>query len=1040
MKKIIQYIILIATCLTQVVYAQNKTVTGTIGDKAGPIPGVSVYEKGMTANGATTNEDGKFTLKLRGTSNVLIVKMVGYLTKEVNVANGSSFNIKIEDDTKGLEDVIVTGFSEKKNQMTNTSAVSSLSGDVIRQSPTASVQNALAGRLPGFFSQQRSGQPGADGAAFQIRGVSTYQGSNTPLIIIDDIEVTADQINMIDQNEIETLTILKDASTTAVYGVRGANGVVIITTRRGKAGKPQLNFRQETGVTKSAVNFETNDAFTTLSLLKEWTVEQYLDPVSQYPKFFAGNNLEHYRLQDDPYKYPYVNWWDEITKDYSMQNRTNFDISGGSEKAKYFVSLGYLNQGGMYKDFTDGEGYNGNYQYDRYNFRSNVDLTPTPTLKIRFDLSGRFGVTNSPNDAPANNGGRTLQYLWNGQLSAFGYPAYNADGSYGGSTSGSTKINPIANLRWSGYNRDYSNNIGFVSQVDQKLNFITEGLAANVLVSYASDYDFRRSLTRNSNEMPTYYWDDNTQSYLPVVNNLYRLGKLNRAGSYQGSNSLLNIQARLNYTRSFGNHNVSAFALLNQTTTATQTATVANDPYNVRGIVGSLSYNYKQRYVIDFKGSYNGSDKFQSSKKYQLFPAVSVAYNISEEPFFKNNLPFISNLKFRGSYGQVGNDGIGSSVYSYEKTYVPGSGKGYVFGETGNTAQAGIIEPTLSNTEVTWETQEDANIGMDLRMFKGKLSFTMDFYKKRRKDILTQRASVASAFGASLPFVNLGIVDNKGYELELNYRDNALKNQISYFVNAQISHSENKVVFRDEGAVRFPWLGNTGKPVGALFAYQDAGLYQSLADVYNSPRLTNANPLSNLNIGGVKLVDLNGDGVVDQYDMGYIGTNQPEYIAGLSFGFSYKGFDISTLFQGSFKYFISINRGIISYSRPENQSIPYNLGRWTPITSTDATFPVLSGSGSQNGAFSTYWLKKGDYVRWKNVEIGYRFPSSFSKKLHLNNLRVYANAYNLGLVYNALPVSIDPESATGTASTTNIGDVNEYPQQAIFNFGLTFGL
>lgn len=1042
MKRILIYIVVLSALFSQLAVAQTgKTITGLVSDNRGPIPGATVYEKEATANGAVTDQNGKFSLKFKGTTGIIVVKSIGYLTREITTSGKNTINILLQEDAKGLEEVVILGFGEKAKKITSTGAVSSISGKEIRQSPTSSIQNSLAGRLPGFFSQQRGGQPGKDGAEFNIRGISTYQGSTRPLIIVDDIEVTADQISMIDQNEIESLTILKDASTTAVYGVRGANGVVVIRTRRGEVGKPQLTFRQEVGLNSSTMNFDTNDGYTTLALLNEWTTQQYLDPAVQYPKYFSGNNLEHYRLKDDPYNFPFVDWWDELTLKNSLQSRTNFDISGGTQKTKYFVSLGYFNQGGMYKNFTQDEGYNGNYNFDRYNFRSNVDIDPTKDLHIRFDLSGRFGVTNSPNDSPGNGGAPTLQYLWNGQLSAFGYPAFNENGSYGGSTSSATKINPIANLRYSGYSRDYTNNLGFVTQVNQKLNFITDGLSTNALLSYASDYSFNRSLKRNSSEIPTYYWDPNTRSYLPVVNNLYRLGNLTRTGGYTGSNRVTNLQASIKYDKTFGQHDLNFFVLLNQTTKTEETATTATEPYNVRGITGSLSYNFKQRYLLDIKGAYNGSDKFQNSnKRYALFPAVSLGYNISEEPFFKKNIHFVDNLKFRGSYGIVGNDGIGSSVYTYEKTYSSGSGKGYIFGETSNTASSGIIEPTLSNTEITWETQTDANIGLDLKMFKGKLSFTADFYKKRREDILTQRSSVAASFGASLPFVNLGIVENKGYEFDLTFRDNAFSNKLSYFINAQISHSENKVVFRDEGVAKYPWLGLTGKPVGALFGYQDAGLYQSLYDVYNSPKLLTATPLNTLNLGGVKLVDLNGDNVIDQYDMGYLGTNQPEFIAGLSLGFSYKGFDFSTLFQSSFKYFININRGIISYSRPENQSVPYNLGRWTPITGNDATFPVLAGSGSQNSVYSTYWTKRGDYIRWKNVEVGYRLPDSFAKKLHVNNIRLYANGYNLGLIYTALPVFIDPESVSGTSSTTNIGDINEYPQQRIYNFGIQFGL
>lgn len=405
MKKNILYLFLILTTFALTTYGQTgQRITGTVADGQGPIPGVSIFEKDFTSNGATTDENGKFALTLKGTAKIIVFKSIGFLTKELKITDTAPINIILKEDATGLEEVVILGQGENVKKLTLTGSTSSITGKELRQSPTSSIQNSLAGRLPGFFSQQRSGQPGKDGANFQIRGVSTYQGTTAPLIIVDDIEVTADQISMLDQNEIESLTILKDASTTAVYGVRGANGVVVVKTRRGEAGKPQLTFRQETGLNSSTMNLETNSSYQTLALLQEWTTEQYLDPVTQYPKFFSGNNLDHYRLNDDPYNFPFVDWWKELTLKNSMQNRTSFDISGGTQKTKYFVSLGYFNQGGMYKDFTKDEGYNGNYNFDRYNFRSNVDLDPNKDLHIRFDLSGRFGVTNTPNDSPGNGG------------------------------------------------------------------------------------------------------------------------------------------------------------------------------------------------------------------------------------------------------------------------------------------------------------------------------------------------------------------------------------------------------------------------------------------------------------------------------------------------------------------------------------------------------------------------------------------------------------------------------------------------------------
>jgi len=1028
--------LLVITSFYQAMGQTNTIVTGTVSDKSGPIPGVSVIEKDMANNGVSTDDNGKFTLKLRGSSGILVIKMVGFLTKEVKVS-ATPLQIIIEEDTKGLEEIVVLGFGQKTKKITNTGAISAITGAEIRQSPSASLQNSLAGRLPGFFSQQRSGQPGKDGASFQIRGVSTYaSGGTSPLIIVDDIEFTLDQVNQLDPNEVESVTILKDASTTAVYGVRGANGVLIVRTRRGEAGKPTLTFRNETGLQMPTRRPEMNDGYNTLQLLRERLVGQFVDPTSSYPQYFSGNNLDHYRLNDDPYNYPNVNWWDEVMKDVSIQNRINFDVSGGSKIAKYFVSLGYLAQGGLFKDFSKDQGYETNYTYNRYNFRSNVDIDPTKDLHIRLDLSGRFGITNEPYDKAWNNGGTIFQYLWNGELSSFLYPVYWPNGLIATSTSTATKPNPVANLKYAGYTRSYGNNLNFVAQANQKLDFITKGLGANALVSFASDYGFTRTLRRSGSgtnlEILAYVYNANTKSYNPWKTDMYRMGTLVREGSSGGTNKLLNVQANLNYNRSFGNHNISALALVNQTTTAIN----ALEPSNIRGFTTKAGYNYKQKYLVDFSAGYNGSDKFQSSKRYQFFPAGSIGWNISEEPFFKNSVKFVDALKIRASYGLVGNDAIGTSTFAYGKTYSTGSGRAYEFGET-PTSNAGLIEPTLSNYDITWEVQQDGNVGVDLKMLKGKLNFVVDYFYKKRKNIVSAPGTLPGSFGASVPLYNLGIVKNTGYELDLTYRDR-INSDFSFFTNANISFAKNEVVYRDEPATLYPWLSSTGKPVGAQFGYTSDGFYQNLADLYTAPKLTTSIPLGNLQLGSIKFTDLNGDGIIDQNDFGYLGTNSPKYTTGLSFGFSYKGFDISTLFQGAFDYIIRFDRGILAYSRPDRQSVPYNLGRWTPITGENAVFPEISGSpnntpGTNNVNLSSYWFASGDYIRWKNFELGYRFPQQFVKKLHLNNLRLYANGYNMGLVYTALPVFIDPESAVSASA-------GEYPQQRIINFGIQIGL
>ena len=1019
----------------------EQVIRGTVKDNKGnPMSKVTVYEIDVTSNGTTSDDKGQFTLRLMGKRHILVFSHSGFLQQEVS-ASTNGMAIVLQDDIKGMDEVVILGFGQKVKKLTNTGSVSSITGDQIRQSPSASLQNSLAGRLPGLFSLQRSGQPGRDGANLLIRGVSTYAGTTSPLIIVDDIEFSLTQLNQIDPNEVESLSILKDASTTAVYGVRGANGVIVVKTRRGKSGKAQITVRNETGLYFPTQRPKVNDGYTTLKLWREFLSGgsgngNFIDPATSSialvngKNVFAGNNLERFRLNDDPDNYPNVNWWDVLMQKYSMQNRVNFDISGGTEKVKYFVSLGYISQDGIFKNFSKDEGYNTNYFYNRYNFRSNLDLDPTKSLHIRMDLSGRFGVVNEPNDASWNNGGRTFQYLWNGELSGFNHPVNYSNGLLAGPVNYLTlKPNPVANFRYAGYNRAYDNDMNFVTQAVQKLDVITKGLSANVLVSYASNYGFSRSLTRNRDEILVYTKNAAGQ-YVPTVNNLFRMGKLTRGGGASGTNRLLNIQTSLNYGRSFGKHSVSATALLNQTNRIDDSygSTTDGEPEKNRGIVGVVGYDYKQKYLLNVNGSYNGTDKFLGSKKYGFFPAVSAGWVLSEESFFKNTIPFVNFFKIRGSYGVVGNDNIGTSIFSVDKVYGAGSGRTYYFGDN-SVATQGMVEPSLSNYEITWEKQKEWGVGVELKFLNGRLSLIGDYFKKFRYDIFSVPGNVPGVFGATQPSRNLGKVRNKGYEVELNYKGNV--NKLTYWVNAQVSYAANVVEYRDEASNINPLVAATGRPVGAQFAFTSLGFYKDIADVFNSPRLASANPLTNLFPGAIKLADLDKNGIIDQYDRGYLGINTPPYTAGFSFGISFKGFDFSTLFQGGFGNIINIQNGLIAYQRADRQSINYNLGRWTPGNTTNAVFPALAGGVTKDQA-SSYWYSKGDYVRWKNVELGYRFPKSIVKRLHLNNGRIYVNGYNMGLLYTALPVFIDPEAPSGVGVL--------YPQQRIINIGLQIGL
>ena len=1024
-------------CISFSVMAQKRVVSGVIKNGVKPVTEIMVREKDVNANHTLSDDSGRFIITLKGSSNTLIISGTGYKTQEI--AASDSMQVQMTSNVQGLEDVVVVGYGQKQKKITNTGAVSTISGDIIRQSPTASLQNALAGRLPGLFSEQRGGQPGSDAAAIQIRGVSSLNGNTAPLLIVDDIEYTFEQLQQVDPNEVESISILKDASTTAVYGVRGANGVIIITTRRGRAGKPELNIRNEYGLQTPTRLPQVNGPYTTLLLLKESLLEQGKNPAVAYPKFFAGNNLEtYYKTPNvDPYGHPFDNWWDILMKQFSPQNRINFDVSGGSKKIRYAVTLGYITQGGIYKDFSKGQGYNSNFFMDRYNFRSNVDINPTSTLKLRVDISGRLQIANNPAETGVVNGSTTFQRLWDGTINQFDYPVYNKNGTLGGMSAMGQQLygsNPIAVETYSGYNRKYDDNFNIVGQGTQQLDFITKGLSANVTFSYQSDNQYTKNLTRT--QIPLFYYDSASVTYIPAFNNLYRMPPLSRSSSTTGTSQLINLQANLNWGRSFGKNNISTLVLFNQNSNLynyTKTGYTTYIPTHIRTFVGSITYDYDRKYMLDIKAGYNGSDRFGNGKQYGLFPAVSVGWNLAAENFFKNNIDFISLFKIRASYGLTGSDYIANGFqYLYIQQY--GAGKGYNFGATSNPV-SGIAEGTLGNPNVTWEKDRKTDIGLDIQALKNHLTITADYFHEYRYDQLITRGTIPGTFGVGLPAMNLGRVTNGGYEAEIKYNGNITKD-LSVWVSGNISYAQNKIVFMDEPTQRYPWLAKTGRPIGAQMGYTWTGKYfQNIADIYNSPLEASGVPMVNVFPGGLKLKDLNGDGILDVNDQGYMGTNQPTYNAGLSFGLSYKNFDVSVLFQGAFGFIISMQRGMVAYSRGYNMSVPFNLGRWTPDNANNATYPSLAGSITDQEN-STFWWRKGDYIRFKNYELGYSLSKKALQRLKLKSVRIYTTGYNIGLIYNALPVRIDPESI-GYVGVTGVG---EYPQQRIFNFGVQVGL
>jgi TonB-linked SusC/RagA family outer membrane protein len=1026
MKKLIQIILLTCCLLPSITFAQT-VVRGTVKDNTGGLPGVSVIEKDARGNGTSTDINGAFTITLKGTSNVLQFTTIGFIMQEVNVAGKTTVNVVLKEDTKGLEEIVVVGMGTKP-KITNTGAISTVNVADLRTTPTPNIQNTLAGRAPGFISQQRSGQPGKSGAEFFIRGANSLNAeSQRPLIIVDDVEYTYDQVAQLDANEMETVTILKDASTTAVYGIKGANGVLVITTRRGRIGKPMVSFNTESGLQSAVHKPNFLDAYTVAQLRNEAFRNDGL------AEEFTAADLEHWRTGDDMYGHPNVDWYNEVFKNYAYQVRNNVDITGGSEKVKYFVSVGQVYQGGLLRDFSTGsyEAPENNYAYSRYTFRSNLDLQATKTLSLRLDVTGRIGNITEPHIATA-----PLSTVYSFQrLPPYAQPLLNPDGSYpwafrSRNTFWETSL--IGRLALQGYDKTYRNEFNILFSADQKLDFITPGLSAQARVSYAGDITYDRGLYRNN--IPAFYYNPVANSYTIHSNGLYRLEPLTLAGTADNTieRKVVNALAKFNYIRTFGSHTVTGLLLYNlddatkgnYNTLITPNALQEFAPIRTQGITFRAGYDYKRRYLVDFSGAYNGTNQFVGRKTKGFFPAVSAGWNIAEEPWVKKTFKFLDLLKLRASWGIRGSDITGGNTYKTEQIYTVGPT--YNFGETTNTFTT-IQEGTLGNSDITWEKSRETDIGLDGQFFNGKLNFTVDYFYDYRYDQLFSKNDVLNIIGIGLPTTNSAITQNKGFDGQVGFHTNR-ENKLNYSATFTFSTAKNKVIYQGEATPRYAYLAKTGLPIGQSFGYNAVGFFQSQAEIDNYAHLPAAK------IGDLKYEDMNADGVIDQQDFRAIGKpNLPQTVLGTQLGLEYKGFSFSVLLQGSFDYSYRIAvAGVIPFQGNLQQSA---LGRWTPETASTATYPRLSSDlagPSSPSNFSSFWLVNAKYVRLKSVDIGYRFPKKWTNAMKVANARLYVSGYDLLTWANFDLYSQDPE-------ITSNGSAGTYPVQKVYNLGLQVG-
>jgi TonB-linked SusC/RagA family outer membrane protein len=1026
MRKLKILLLLFLMGVTQIVFAQrtiNGTITSAVDGLA--IPGVSVIIKG-TSIGTITDAAGNFKLPVPTEATTLRISFIGMKSMEVKIGGQKQINLIMEPENTQVDEVVVVGYGTQK-KISITGAIASVESEFLVKSPNAAITNSLAGRVTGLSTVQYSGRPGGDEPAVYVRGLgSLTEGASAPLMLVDGVERSFAQL---DPNEVESVSVLKDASATAVYGIRGANGVIIVTTKRGVDGAPKISFSTSTGMQVPTRLVDMADSYT-------YAIKHNEARLSDDPKatlVFSQKAIDAFRTGSDPYIYPNTDWVDEIVKSSAPQYQHNINITGGSKVVKYFVSLGYLSQDGLFNTFETKNSYD--FKYQRYNYRANIDLDMTKSTKISFTTGGRVETREEPG-----------QMAWDGVFPvlywAVPYSGLIKDGKFykiGSKQIGTAeKYDGAFAIGWgTGFKRDLNNVMNLDISILQKLDFITKGLNWRFKVSNNNNAGHQKvRLSSKATYEPNYRADVDSSAPGDSTVVFRKVGSDGLLGYSESSSKARNwyMESAFSFDRAFGNHQVTGLLLYNASKSY-YPSPYSDIPVGYVGLAARGTYNYKLKYMFDFNIGYNGSENFAPGKRFGLFPAVAAAWVVTEENFLKDKIPFLSFLKFRFSYGVVGNDRQGSNRFLYlPDSYSANTGGSswpfltgaYSFGINNPTFQITAAEGKIGNPDVTWEKAIKQNYGFDLKVLKGKLGLTADFFYEHRNNILTTRNTVPSILSFTLPAMNIGEVENRGFEIELKWKDKIGK--VNYYLTSNVSFARNKILFMDEIPKNEEYLVQTGRRVGERFGYVFDGFWseKDVTHLSDFPdHLYIPKP------GDARYKDLNNDKLINSDDQKPIGfPDYPEFNFSLSGGIDYKGFDMSMMWTGVTNVSRVMNdTWRTAFGTTQNRSLLQWLAdnSWTPETSSTALAPRITFSGAQNNTkISSLWIRDASYIRLKNIELGYSFSSSSLKRLGISKMRIYTNGYNL-LTFDKLKF-IDPESRTSSA---------DYPLVKIINLGLS---
>ena len=1021
--------------------AMAKKYQGTVVDSADgePLIGATVMVKG-TNIGVATDLDGNFILDIPESAKTLLVTYVGMEPREISIKslNDKENVISMEEVKTALNEVVVTGMGTRK-KITVTGAVTNVEVDDMKHFASSNLSNALAGNVPGIMSMQTSGQPGKNKSEFWIRGISTFGASTSAYILVDGFE--RENIDDLNIEDIDTFTVLKDASATAIYGSKGANGVILITTKHGKDGKINVNAKFETSYNARTKTPTFVDGVTYAKLLNEANITR------SYGEYFTPTELELFGNGLDPDLYPNVDWKDLILRDGAMSYRANANISGGGSRARYYASMSFVTDQGMYKtDHALKDQYSTNANYNRWNYRVNLDITATPTTIIKIGTSGDLSTRNAPGQGDTE--------LWN---SLFGYNAILTPVMYSNGyvpminmNRDQTRTNPWVMTTQTGYLTEWNNNLQNNISLDQDLRFVTPGLKFTGRVGYDT---YNYSQIKHYQQPDRWYANGRDKETGEIIyDRIFAMEPMTQSSDNNGSRRFF-VDLLLNYNREFGKNNVGANLKYTYDSFIT-TQNIGDDIKNSvsrknMSVAAQLLYNYDYRYFADVNFGYNGSENFADNHRFGFFPAFSVGWNLTREKFMERSAEWLNMFKIRYSWGKVGNDKIyenGNQIrfpYLYTIDYT--GDNVYDFGTLTNGTLPnythGLHYSALASNNVTWEVSRKQDVGLDIALFNNTFSLTVDYFHEKRTGIYMRRDFLPGSMGLeSAPWANVGGVKSEGIDGNFRYENRFGNVQLT--VRGNLTYSKNTILDYDVENNIYPYQYQTGYRVGQVRGLVAEGLFADYEDIRNHPKQMFGDVMP----GDIKYKDVNGDGIVNDDDQVAIGaTDHPNLIYGFGVSALWNGFDFNVLFQGAGKSTVMLNgKSVWAFSQDRYGQIFDDLvaDRWIDSETAaylgvpanenpNASYPrlvYLQGNvGHNNYRASSYWARSTSYLRLKNLEIGYTLPRNVLDALRMQSVRFYVQAANL-LTFSNFKLW-DPEMGSSNGEA--------YPLTKSFTAGIT---